>query len=124
MDPGGEPVDSVAGASGLLMGDHGLETGEGWEAPALWFDYREAANPVRPGLTEPIGLHQWGAHLHAQGPTAILPLDLSQELGCPGPATSPALAAHFLRILPGEGLTAAAVASTTKGISAQSGAIM
>jgi hypothetical protein len=63
--------------------------GEGWEAAALWFDYREAANPVRPGLTEPIGLHQWGADLHAQGPTAILPLDLSGALGCPGPATSP-----------------------------------
>jgi len=86
---------------------------EALQEPARWFDYREAANPVRPGLTEPIGLHQWGAELHAQGPTAILPLDLSQELGCPGPATSPALAAHFLRILPGEGLTAAAAATTS-----------
>jgi gentisate 1,2-dioxygenase len=76
--------------------------------PALWFDYREAANPVRPGLTEPIGLHQWGPEIHASGPTAILPLDLSRELGCEGPATSPALAAHFLRILPGEAITAPA----------------
>jgi len=90
-----------------------MEMGEDWEEPALWFDYREAANPVRAGLTEPIGLHQWGADLHSDGPTAILPLDLSRELGCQGPATSPALAAHFLRILPGEGLTAAAVATTS-----------
>jgi len=93
--------------------NHRLEMGEDWEEPALWFDYREAANPVRAGLTEPIGLHQWGADLHSDGPTAILPLDLSRELGCQGPATSPALAAHFLRILPGEGLTAAAVATTS-----------
>ena len=113
VTPGVEPIASAAQASVALPGNQPLEMGEGWEAPALWFDYREAANPVRPGLTEPIGLHQWGAHLHAQGPTAILPLDLSQELGCPGPATSPALAAHFLRILPGEGLTAAAVATTS-----------
>jgi gentisate 1,2-dioxygenase len=97
----------------LLPGEHGQAEGEGLEAAALWFDYREAANPVRPGLTEPIGLHQWSAELHACGPTAILPLDLSLELGCQGPATSPALAAHFLRILPGEGLTAAAVATTS-----------
>ena len=111
--PGVESIASAAPASGVLAGHQGVEMGEGWETPALWFDYREAANPVRPGLTEPIGLHHWDADLHAQGPTAILPLDLSHELGCPGPATSPALAAHFLRILPGEGLTAAAVATTS-----------
>lgn len=113
MDPGGGLIERAPAASELLPGEHGQEAGEGLEAAALWFDYREAANPVRPGLTEPIGLHQWGAELHACGPTAILPLDLSLELGCQGPATSPALAAHFLRILPGEGLTAAAVATTS-----------
>jgi gentisate 1,2-dioxygenase len=85
----------------------------GLEDPALWFDYREAANPIRAGLTEPIRLHQWSARIHASGPTAILPLDLSPELGCPGPATSPALAAHFLRILPGESLEAAASATSS-----------
>ncbi|MCX5956808.1 MAG: cupin [Cyanobacteria bacterium] len=113
LDPEAAPIDSPSLACELRLGEHGLESGEGWEAPALWFDYREAANPVRPGLTEPIGLHQWGAELHSHGPTAILPLDLSLELGCPGPATSPALAAHFLRILPGEALSAAAVATTS-----------
>jgi len=113
LETGGEPIATGPSASGVLPENHGLNLGEAWEAPALWFDYREAANPVRPGLTEPIGLHQWGAELHSQGPTAILPLDLSRELGCQGPATSPALAAHFLRILPGEGLSAAAVATTS-----------
>lgn len=84
-----------------------------WQAPAEIFDYRQAANPVRPGLTEPIALRQWGAALHASGPTAILPLDLSAELGCPGPATSPALAAHFLRILAGESLATPAEATSS-----------
>jgi len=82
-------------------------------AAAEIYDYRQAANPVRPGLTEPIPYHAWPAALHARGPTAILPLDLSGELGCPGPATSPALAAHFLRLLAGEGAKAAAVASSS-----------
>ena len=31
------------------------------EDKARFFDYREAANPVRKGLTEPIGYRQWGA---------------------------------------------------------------
>ena len=84
-----------------------------WQAPAELFDYRQAANPIRPGLTEPIGLHRWSASLHASGPTAVLPLDLSAELGCPGPATSPALAAHFLRILAGDALAAPAAATSS-----------
>ncbi|MEY3544388.1 MAG: hypothetical protein RLZZ247_545 [Cyanobacteriota bacterium] len=80
---------------------------------ALLFDYRQAANPVRPGLTEPIPYRIWGPELHQQGPTGILPLDLSTELGVPGPATSPGLAAHFIRIEPGEGVRAAAEATSS-----------
>ena len=84
-----------------------------WQEPARIFDYRQAANPIRPGLTEPIPDRSWPAALHRSGPTAIIPLDLSDALGCEGPATSPALAAHFLRLNAGEGLKAAAVASTS-----------
>lgn len=80
---------------------------------ALLFDYRAAANPVRPGLTEPIPYCSWGPELHASGPSAILPLDLSQRLGSPGPATSPALAAHFIRIQAHEGVKAAAQATSS-----------
>lgn len=82
-------------------------------AKALLFDYRQAANPVRHGLTEPIPYHQWGPELHASGPSRVIPLDLSQELGNAGPSTSPALAAHFLRIEAGEGLPAAANATSS-----------
>ena len=84
-----------------------------WQAGIQIFDYRQAANPIRPGLTEPIPYRQWNPELHAAGPTAILPLDLSAELGCPGPATSPALAAHFLRLLAGDELRAAASATSS-----------
>ncbi|MEB3323047.1 MAG: cupin [Synechococcaceae cyanobacterium] len=84
-----------------------------WQAPIRIFDYREAANPIRTGLTDPIPLRQWSAALHERGPTGILPLDLSDALGCEGPATSPGLAAHFLRILAGEGLKAAAGATSS-----------
>ena len=84
-----------------------------WQEPIRIFDYRQAANPIRPGLTEPIPLRRWAADLHRSGPTAVLPLDLSASLGGEGPATSPALAAHFLRLLPGEGLKAAAKATSS-----------
>lgn len=80
---------------------------------ALVYDYRQAANPIRPGLTEPLVERRWGPELHSQGPTAVLPLDLSQEMGCPGPATSPALSANFIRILEGESIEAAAVATSS-----------
>ena len=84
-----------------------------WESPGEIFDYRQAANPVRPGLSDPIPLRQWSPALHASGPSAVLPLDLSAELKTPGPATSPALAAHFLRILPGESLAVGAAATSS-----------
>ena len=83
------------------------------EDKARFFDYREAANPVRKGLTEPIGYRQWGPSLHSSGPTALLPLDTSAELGCPAPATSPGLAASFLRLQAGDSLAASARASSS-----------
>ncbi len=92
---------------------HTPELARDWQAKALVYDYRQAANPVRAGLTEPVPYRQWPASLHQAGPTRVIPLDLSAELGCPGPATSPALAAHFLRLEAGEGLKAAAEATSS-----------
>ena len=88
-------------------------TDPGAGSKALLFDYRQAANPVRSGLTEPIPYRSWGADLHRQGPSAVIPLDLSAELGVPGPATSPALAAHFVRIAAAEGIKAPAAATSS-----------
>ena len=80
---------------------------------ALLYDYRQAANPVRRGLTEPIPYRRWGAELHTSGPSGVIALDLSAELGTDAPATSPALAAHFIRIQAGEGVKAAARATSS-----------
>lgn len=86
------------------------------DSRAQLFDYRSAANPIRPGLTAPIPYAQWGPELHGGGASgsgsAVIPLDLSVALGAVGPATSPGLAAHFVRIEAGEGVKAAANATS------------
>ncbi len=82
-------------------------------AAAVLYDYRQAANPVRPGLTEPIPYRCWSPQLYADAGSGVLPLDLSAELGIEGPATSPGLAAHFVRIHAAEGVKAAAEATSS-----------
>ena len=76
----------------------------GWDDQALIYDYRQAANPIRKGLTEPIPYRHWSPPGPDAVQSAILPLDLSDALGCPGPATSPGLAAHFLQLCSGDPL--------------------
>jgi gentisate 1,2-dioxygenase len=73
-------------------------------ADAEWFEYSQAANPIRPSLTPPVPFRAFLPELYAAGPTRLVPLDLSEALHCEGPATSPGLAANFARILPGESL--------------------
>ncbi|QEY31755.1 cupin [Synechococcus sp. RSCCF101] len=82
-------------------------------AAAQLFDYRQAANPIRPGLCEPVPLRRWSASLHASGPSRIIDLDLSEELGAQIPCTSPALAASFIRLLGGDRLEVAAEATSS-----------
>ena len=86
---------------------------QSWEAPAQIYDYRQAANPIRPGLTEPIPLEQWRPPDLEPALSSIQPLDLSEALGCEGPATSPALAAHYVLLNPGEPLSPQAVATSS-----------
>ncbi len=69
----------------------------------IW-SYSEAANPVRRGLSEPLRPWSWPASLHGPGPTARLPLLPPPEQGLEAEATSPALAAAFLRLRQGETL--------------------
>ncbi len=106
------PRDPANGGPFGVAGDSPNRHGA-LEDKAQFFDYREAANPVRKGLTEPIGYRQWGPSLHSSGPTAVLPLDTSAELGCPAPATSPGLAASFLRLRSGDSLAATARATSS-----------
>lgn len=81
-------------------------------ADAEWYEYSKAANPIRASLTPPIPFHLFPAALYASGPTRVLPLDLSDQLKCAGPATSPGLLASFARIAAGERLVLAPEATS------------
>ena len=71
---------------------------------ALFYEYSRAADPIGSGAIPSVPHAQFSATLHEQGPTRVIPLDLSRQLGCPGPATSPSLCANFLHIRPGESI--------------------
>ncbi len=71
---------------------------------AQFFEYSTAANPIRPSLTPRLPFHLFPASLYADGPSRVVPLDLSPALKCEGPATSPGLCAHFVRVLAGESI--------------------
>ena len=68
------------------------------EQNALMFEYSSAADPVSFGSVPPIPYAEFAADLYATGPSRIIPLDLSKALKCAAPASTPSLAASFLRI--------------------------
>jgi gentisate 1,2-dioxygenase len=69
-----------------------------------YYEYTKAADPIGSGVISKIPYAEFGCELHKTGSTRIIPLDISEELDCEGPATSPALCANFVRILAGEQL--------------------
>ncbi|MDR5729116.1 MAG: cupin domain-containing protein [Terriglobia bacterium] len=78
------------------------------EQNALMFEYSSAADPVSSGSVPPIPYAEFAADLYATGPSRIIPLDLSQALKCAPPASTPSLAASFLRIEAGDTLETSA----------------
>jgi len=89
-----------------FLADMGVRIGElseDWSGDARYFEYSKAANPIGSGYTPSMPIETFPAELHKGGPSRIVPLDLSAALGITsGPATSPALLAHFVRIRPGD----------------------
>jgi gentisate 1,2-dioxygenase len=79
-----------------------------WTRDALFFEYTSAADPLVPQVPFSV----FPASEHESGPTREIPWDLSGALGTAWQATSPALLASFLRILPGESLATRAHASS------------
>lgn len=77
---------------------------ERWTTDGLYFEYSKAANPIAAGYISRVPLADFPHRLHEEGPTRVIPFDLSEPLRCPGPATSPARA-NFIRIMPAESLT-------------------
>ncbi|WP_274653667.1 cupin domain-containing protein [Paenibacillus humicola] len=76
----------------------------GWTAAARLYEYSKAADPVGSGTIKPVAMKEFSPGLYAGGPSRIVPLDLSAELGTGYPATAPSLLANFVRILAGESL--------------------
>lgn len=72
---------------------------------STYFEYTKAADPLGSGAITPMPYAEFSGQLHQQNRTEIVPLDLSAQLRCEGPATSPALCANFVHILPGEKIT-------------------
>ena len=97
----GEP--GTQGASHRPVGPAGARD---WTEDARYFEYSAAADPIGSGHTSQVPIVSFPPTLYAGGPTRVVPLDLSSELGItPGPATSPGLLASFVRIKAGETLT-------------------
>ena len=80
-------------------------------AQAQYFSYGEAANPIRSGLTGAVPYRSFSPAFFSQNGSAVMPLDLSAELQCSGPATGPSLCANFIR-LDGDALRTAAEATS------------
>ncbi len=78
------------------------------EQNALMFEYSSAADPVSSGSIPPIPYAEFAADLYATGPSRIIPLDLSKALKSATPASTPSLAASFLRIEAGDTLETSA----------------
>lgn len=86
---------------------------EDWTGDVRFFEYTKAANPIVPSLSPAVPIRSFSPELHRTGPSGIVALDLSAELGIDdGPATSPALCASFLHLLPAEQVATAPVATS------------
>jgi gentisate 1,2-dioxygenase len=79
---------------------------------ALTFEYSSAADPISSGSVPAIPYAEFPTDLYASGPSRVIPLDLSKALKCAGPATTPSLAASFLRINAGDTLDTCANATS------------
>ncbi len=79
---------------------------------AQFFEYSKAANPIDSGATPSIPIKKFPADLYQQGLSRFIPLDLSDDLRTPYPATSPSLLASFVRIRKGEQVASAPTASS------------
>jgi gentisate 1,2-dioxygenase len=84
---------SVCDASGK-----GCKGNKEWVATSEIYEYTSSANPK---MSE-IPIRVFGPELHQEGPSRIVPFDLSEDLQLDYPATSPNLMASFVRILTGE----------------------
>lgn len=74
---------------------------------AEYFDYGTTANPQAAGLITEVPFTFFSNELYQDGPTRIIPLDISSKLKVPYPASSPSLLANFVLIRRNEKITTA-----------------
>lgn len=97
VSPGASPGASPV----ILIG----EAVEDWTGDARLHEYSSAADPLATGAISPVPIHRFPAALHATSGTGVLALDLSDQLGTPYAATSPAMLAAFVVLESGDELT-------------------
>ena len=71
---------------------------------ARYYPYSEAVDPVGAGILPQVPAATFPASLYGEARTQLVPLDLARELHTRWPCTSPALCAHFVRLMPRENL--------------------
>jgi gentisate 1,2-dioxygenase len=69
---------------------------------AEYFEYSKAADPIGLKIISRVPYHSFPSSLCNDGPTRVVPFDLSKELNVGYPATGPSLLAHFVRVVGGE----------------------
>ena len=79
-----------------------------WTADVRFFEYTSAADPRIP----PVPFAVLPSASYQDGPSRVIPFDLSAKLQSKCPATTPNLLANFLRINPGDLLTTHASATS------------
>ncbi|HIF2548651.1 TPA: hypothetical protein ACXZLZ_004219 [Salmonella enterica] len=72
---------------------------------ARYYDYATSANPIGQGVISKIPFHSFYPVNYNDGVTRVTPLDLSFNLGCDFPATTPGLLANFINIREGENIS-------------------
>jgi gentisate 1,2-dioxygenase len=73
---------------------------EDWAGDARFAEYTAAADPIASGITSRVPIRRFPAELHAGGGSRIVHLDCSDDLSLSAPATTPALCASFMVLLP------------------------
>jgi gentisate 1,2-dioxygenase len=72
---------------------------------AQYYEYSTSVDPLGVGLISQVPFREFSHTLHETSATQLIALDSSDLLNCPYPATSPALLANFVHILPKESIT-------------------
>jgi hypothetical protein len=91
-----DAVDPTIPAPMTNVAEYGFEGRfEDWAEDARYFEYSKAANPIGSGHTSKIPIRAFSRELYSDGPTQIIPLDLSHELGIANGPDRPPESPHW-----------------------------